>query len=123
MIKMKKTNELESSPMIEASFRAGKGEAMIKKMASILAKRMGTDFSVSPVPFENRNFTVIRMGIGNSMVDVKYEQGSSDVIKEVDVFNEPSSVPTYSIELNSQDNVINVVNTIEEALKGVLDYD
>lgn len=107
----------------EASFRSGMGGKMIEKIAIILSRHLGKSYNIAPMPFLNKGLEVFRIGIGNSAVDLKFETSTSDQIVEIDIFRKPSNVPTYTLEVAKQDSIIQVIQAIEDALTGELDYD
>ena len=107
----------------EASFRSGMGGKIIEKIAIILSRHLGKAYNIAPLPFLNKGLEVYRIGIGNAAVDIKFETSSSDQIVEIDVFNKPSNTPKYTLEIAKTDSITQVIQAVEDALKGDLEYD
>jgi len=107
---------------LQEAFLSGNMDKVVNTMASVLSKRLGQKSYISPIDFRDKDMVTYRVGIGDKVLDIKFNSNSSDYISKVSVYLRPSNISTYDIEFTKMDNIIYIVNTLEQALKGELSY-
>ncbi len=105
------------------AFRSGYASTAVEKMASILGKRLGIKTNVSEFGFDYENkygsFTGYSVAVGSDKtVQFNFELGKSDRIVSIDIWNSIKAIPDFTVEIDKNTNVIQVLTTVENLLLG-----
>jgi len=112
------------NPFNEA-FRSGYADTAVPKIARIISRRTGEDFETNTeFPLMHKNsygdFAGYMCMSANKAFRINFSLGDSDQIDSVDFFDTPGEVlePDTFVEFESNDNIINIINTIEALVNG-----
>src|SRR5208282_3689288 len=123
LINKKVLNEARNyDKSMEEAFVAGSAGEVIPKILAVLGRRLATEFTLSPIPVSYVNhlgkFTGYFAGFRrDQMIRINFELGRSDTIISVDYWKQPSSHPTYTINLRGF-NIIQVLDAIADVITG-----
>lgn len=99
---------------------------VIGKFIRILSKRIHKNFMTSPISYDNRtpegmfrSFYSIMDG-GKRSVRFNFLLKNSDILHSVDIFHGPSRTPDVKVYLEGL-NAIQILKTVEDALRGIIE--
>lgn len=115
-----KRGETDKQTALREAFRSGYAAKAVVKIMNVVSRRTGVEMypnTTSPLTYENTygSFAGYLCATGDGrLLRINFLLNKSDHVHSVDYYEDGGNTyPTFTVEFDPNDNVINIVNTIE----------